>query len=361
MRIPAFLTVPLLVALLSGCGGAPPAAPQKRIEKSFLEVPFSSDHRSHEIRDFVVEGTRAVAVATKHGLFLDAGGTFRRAELPGSDGEITCVFRDRMNKFYAGTTDGLYESSTGSGPFLRHDAGHITCIADDESGRIWAGTKTGLKMLRGNEMTVYNRGNSALPHDEVTCLARDGEGMLYAGTVQGVARIDKGGQITVYSGTVYVPLMTGGLSVQPGNTAMEGNTISRIVARSGGEFFVGTNRGLARTQGFGQFKHYSGDSKEPAKMADGSLGYEDRKGNSPLLSNFIGALAALPDGRIAIGTKAGISLLDPASDAWETIRRGDDGFPGGPVLALAPAPGGFFVGTGAGLFRYEVREVEEKR
>lgn len=360
MRTGMLSALTLAILLSAGCGGAPEKKAQTRIEKGFVEVAFTSDHRKLDIRDFVADGTRAVAVATNQGLFVEANGAFRKADLPGAAGEVTCVFRDRMNKIYAGTPDGLYESSTGAGAYMRHDAGDVTCLLDDATGRIWVGTKTGLKMLRGNELTVHNRGNSQIPHDEVTCLARDAEGTLYAGTVQGVAKVNpKDGSIAAYTGTVYVPLMTGGVSVQPGNTGMEGNTISRIVALSGGEFFVGTNRGLTRTAGFSSFKHYSADSKEPAKMADGSIGYEDRKGNSPLLSNFIRALAALPDGRVAVGTKTGVSILEPKSDAWETLKKGDEGFPATPVNALAPCPGGFLMGTGAGLFRYEVKEVTE--
>lgn len=360
MRTKPFLSFTLALILLSGCGATPEKKAETRIEKVFHEVAFVPDHRKYVIFDFIVDGTRAVAVATNRGLYTESGGAYRKADLPGAPDEVTCVLRDRMNKIYAGTPDGLYESSTGVGAYMRHDAGHVNCVLDDATGRIWLGTKTGLKMLRGNEITVYNRANSSLPHDEVTCLARDADGALYAGTVQGVAKVDpKSAAITVYTGSVYVPLMTGGLSVQPGNTGMEGNTISRILPMANGELFVGTNRGLNRTAGFGSVKHYSADSKEPAKMADGSLGYEDRKGNCPLLSNFIRALAALPDGRIAIGTKAGVSILTPANDTWETFRKGDEEFPGGPANALFACPGGWFVATGTGLFRYEVKETAE--
>ena len=353
--LPALLALTAF-ALAAGCGDAPPPkAAEPKAAFAFSEEAFTPDHRGLDVRDLVVEGGRPVAVATNRGLFIDTGGGMRKADLPGAPGEVTCVRRDATGKWYAGTPDGLYESSTGQGAFLKHDLGHVTCLAEDADGRIWAGTKTGLKMLRGRDVTVLNKGNG-MPHDEVICLARDtAEAALLAGTVQGVARVKaKEARVDkVFTGTAYVPLMTGGLSEQPGNTGMEGNTISRLLALDGGTLYVATNRGVNRTTtAFEPVKHYSADSDEPAKTKDGGLGYEKRKGNSPLLSNFVRALAPLAGGRIAIGVKAGISILDQASDTWTTVTKGDEGFPGGPVNVIRASGDGYFVGTGAGLFRY---------
>jgi hypothetical protein len=160
----------------------------------------------------------------------------------------------------------------------------------------------------------------------VTSLARAPRGLLYAGTAWDRADRAKSGAIEkTLTGTSYVPLMT---AASPARQHRDGgHTISRLLATGAGECFVGTNRGLTRTVKFESFKQYSGDSKEPAKLKDGSLGYEDRKGNCPLLSNFIRALERLPDGRIAVGVKTGISILDPRTDAWTTVQKGDEASP----------------------------------
>jgi ligand-binding sensor domain-containing protein len=266
-----------------------------------------------------------------------------------------------MGKIYAGTSDGLYESATGTS-FIRYDIGHVNAIAEDGNGIIWCGTKTGLKKMNGKNVTTYKKSNSTLPHDDVLCLTRDSKGAVWAGTVQGVAELSDAGVVKVYTGSYYEPLMSGGLVVRPGNTAMEGNTISKIIFMGEGEAFVGTNRGLNRTIGFTSFKHFSGDSQEPSKMPDGSLGYKKQAGNSPLLANFIRALEFSPEGKLLIGTRPGISIFDPTTEEWSSITKGELEFPGGAVNVIRSAGKGYFVGTDNGLFQMQtiVRKVPVK-
>lgn len=360
------------MVLLTGCGETPPPPEKPRLIREFVEVPLAPGLERPKVQDLLTEEGTLKAVGTADGLMMPrADGSWELIDLGGrKDRKITCLTSGKSGQLYVGTVDGMYEAGSGRG-FLYHDIGHVLSMVTTPDGVIWCGTKVGLRVLRGRDWQVYRKGNSSggvssngLPHDEVRHLAVDDKGHLWAGTVQGVVCFDESGGMKLYTGSTYVPLVTGGLVVQPGNTAMEGNTVTRMICM-GEEMLIATNRGISRTKQFQGFELFSADSQEPAKLADGSLGYRKVKGNCPLVSNFVRDMSISSDGRLLIGAKQGISLYSFADGTWETILPGTLGFTGGAVNVIRPAAeGGFWAGTDRGLQRlverYETVTAPEK-
>jgi ligand-binding sensor domain-containing protein len=358
----------VLSLYISGCGEKKSEkAKEDKIVIEFNNFEFYKNSNLLEITDFLLEDEEPWLITTTKGLFIKNGnGKFKKINLLDNySKKSNCLMKDSMGKIYVGTPDGLYESSTGK-IFMKHNIGYINDVISDKNGNIWCATRTGLKRLRGKDVKVFKRGKTSIPHDTITCFAKTivdkqegGAETIFAGTAQGVVKINGNGTFSVYTGTTYVALMNGGMSERPGNTGMEGNTISKMVFVSNNMAFIGTNKGINKTMGFNSFKTFSGDSDEPAADSSGSIVYRKKSGNSPLLSNFIRTLY-FDENKIFIGTKKGINILNIETEEWETIKRGKYGFKGGSVNVIKPVGDGFFVGTTRGISKLTKKVIREE-
>ncbi|HEY9262829.1 hybrid sensor histidine kinase/response regulator transcription factor [Chitinophaga sp.] len=110
-----------------------------------------------------------------------------------------CVFVDRQQQIWVGTTQGLYRYSPSTGAVKRipnNKAGytpsdnHIKAIAGDSNGQIWVGTLTGLYTLapNGSGITPYHPSMEAafLDNKLVNCIEPDKDHQLWIGTEQGL-------------------------------------------------------------------------------------------------------------------------------------------------------------------------------
>ncbi len=120
-------------------------------------------------------------------------------ENPDATKALACVFVDRKQQVWVGTTTGLYRYSPRNGALkliLNNSAGagaadnDVRAITEDRNGRIWVGTATGLCLLQpdGAGFTSYAgiSGNTIFNNIQVNCIEPDNDGQLWIGTETGL-------------------------------------------------------------------------------------------------------------------------------------------------------------------------------
>lgn len=88
--------------------------------------------------------------------------------------------------------------------------------------------------------------------------------------------------------------------------------------------------------------------------------------DTPLPSNVVRDIAAMPDGRMVLATSAGAAIWSPpttgGAESWQVFTRQNSGLPNDDVLAVAADPaGGLWFGTASGLARYAGGRWQEFR
>jgi hypothetical protein len=229
------------------------------------------------------------------------------------EGHITAVAEDR-GVIWVGTWGGGLGFLEG-GAWKRYRAGDSglpgdwvsDLVADDEG--LWIATYgRGLAHLKDDKWSAFTHANSGLPSDWLTCLLPDGEGGLWIGMERaGLAHLQSGGHWLAHK----LP------------TEEQQQEVTDLVWR-GHQLWVGTRRGVAVL--------------DPMREEWHMLGRDQG-----LPSERITALAALPDGRVWIGTDQGLVLWDADRVSRYTV---DDGLPHNVVSALAvDANGRTWVGS----------------
>lgn len=299
---------------------------------------------------------------------------------------IRCIFQDSDGDLWFGTTtDGVVRYDGSSLTYFNATNGFgsdwVNAMVQDAQGDLWFATRDGVVRFDGNRFTRYTT-KDGLPSDHVWCLLLDRSGTLWAGTYEGISLFDPSpapgtdgrafasspvhipaadlsahpyyqdpkkinAMVQDRSGMIWIATNGGGVyrcdpSMSPGTAGLPYRNISEshglcsdfvqtlLVDRSGDIWFGTLLGGLCKLDG---------EDFSPAMDAE-------------LKGDHIGMLYQEPNGKLWIGVSAtglcsyaGTDLSCFDAHHGEGIRV--------VFCMLEDDAGRLWVGTGAGLYRYE--------
>lgn len=280
---------------------------------------------------------------------------------------IRCLFQDRDgNLWFGSTTDGVvrYDGRTLDYFNARNGFGSdwVNAIAQDAAGDPWFATRDGVIRYDGTRFIRYTT-KDGLASDHCWSLLIDRNGVLWVGTYQGVARFD---------GHRFLPwaIPEADLSAHPYYD--DPKLIHSIVQDRAGDIWFGTKGGAYRYSG-NRLTRFSGTNglcndfvNTILPVRDGRMLFGTRfnglcafNGNSldtlmhaALQAENVGMLHEQRDGTLWVGLSAvglcrysGATLTRYNADSGEGIRV--------VFCMLEDDQGRLWIGTGAGLYRYE--------
>ncbi len=280
-----------------------------RFDPRTATIPYTIEGlRSAFVRSLAVEPGGALWVGANGGLFRFAAGkleAFGGAQgLRG--GKVDAVSVLKSGEVLVATTEaGLQRFRNGTfEPLLVEGHGQprsVRAILEDASGALWLGTADrGLLETRdGALVKVWNRA-SGLAGDNVFALKEDG-GSVLVGTHDGLSRIRAGGIANA--------------------TASHGLPVSAVFQilddeREGGAFWFTSNAGLARVPRESLEAVFDGRA---TRLEAELFGKADGMGTDQCNGNTQPAGARLRDGRLAIPTAGGLTLVDPGDLHRNTV------------------------------------------
>lgn len=121
-------------------------------------------------------------------VYVGPGGNEYRLRLPGT--RVRAMLVDRDGALWTGSTEGVIRISQVAARPLRGGTGFMQSVIEDASGTLWLGHSFGLRRLVGNERSdVLSSSVKSL------ALAADGNGVWVGTYRDGVARVDRDGQV----------------------------------------------------------------------------------------------------------------------------------------------------------------------
>src|ERR1035437_7646924 len=248
----------------------------------------------------------------------------RDAGLPLSARSST-VLMDRDGEIYVPTSQGLARRTAGGWTLIRKANGLPSAAVDyflqDREGSAWIALDGGgLVRWLGYKSAESWTESEGLSHDVVWSLGRDNRGVLWAGTQAGLSRfLPRRGQWQAWKH----PLL--GI----------GQTLAWVVGRDG--------------------TWWAGQSPGGVFHMDPRTGKAEIYGaKSGLLNEWIYSLATDAEGRIWVGTGAGLYLGSRSDSGWRFKHIQISGQSGRVILAiLVDTRGRVWVSTSAGLSRLE--------
>jgi ligand-binding sensor domain-containing protein/signal transduction histidine kinase len=303
------------------------------------------------------------------------------------DGQVIwTLHRDRKNRIWAGTQQGLFrldaDGRTPLGPLVRLMGQSVSSVTDDADGRLWLAADSGLFRFDVAHNVLASAEAAGLPREGISALLADRHRVLWVGTGdQGICRYQiqpdgtlrpldcirenvfnkqglKSSFVTcLHEGpapgedVVWIGTKDAGVhrfsrsknsfrhweSITATGKSAAANLIFSLCTDRRGQLWAGTYQGLFRIdRATGRFRQYRHD---PARR--GSLG-----------SDRVQALLEDRRGRLWVGTDAGLFRFDPATDSFEPVPLGEGDEPY--VLRLyEDRTGNLWVGAGYGLYKIE--------
>ena len=200
----------------------------------------------------------------------------------------------------------------------------------DHDGFIWIGTQDGLARYDGVGFRIFRHDPAdptSIASNDVSALLIDRDGRLWCGgEASGLNRLEADGK-----SFTHWRHKAGDLS------SLASDDLSAIVQDVGGAIWVGTyDGGVNRLEADGSFSHVDHDEEDPATLR----------------SSSVYTLLARPDGRLWIGTDAGLDVREPDGRIVHVDIGPMQSRPGPPiVLGLIGDGDGVLVGTRKGAFR----------
>jgi len=270
----------------------------------------------------------------------------------------------------------------------------VRCMAQDKAGYLWFGTLGGASRFDGLEFVNYGL-RDGLPDPQVNALLAMDNGSVwlacgpylvnFIGSTMHVVSLPPwtkdarilalaaGKDGTLYIGTDGAGLLTlhdGTVSIPKGYPSDTATSVRALLSMKDGDLLIGTRNGLLRSgnQGYrpvplptkasiGALTEGSDGTIWAGTFGDGVYGlhvdgkvewYNERNG---LLQDNVRSLLVDRRGRLWIGTKFGLDLLDQGRMRTYTVHQG---MPNDNIwCALEDDKGGLWFGTdGAGVLRY---------
>ena len=302
------------------------------------------------------QGGDSIYAGTDRGMAVHDGAAWRWLlhEGPGHNDLTTVAARD--GRILAGSFDRGARLFDGTWRALPLSSGEVNDGLIDGAGRVWLATSSGLARWEADSLTTFGTLHG-LPSQHVAAVAEAEEG-VFVGTTGGVVLHDGVGFTPLGGGadvhhvygmagagdSVFVGTLGGLFHVRRGGARafryetgeLPDNWVNAVVEGSDGTLWVGTyDAGLALRRPGGDWRHLTEDDGLPNGWVNP------------------GAMAALPDGSVLVGTLGGGLLRvtpDGAVDRWTTA----DGLAGDDVTDLVFDGEAVWVATRSGLSRMEV-------
>ena len=302
------------------------------------------------------QGGDSVFAGTDRGIAQHDGASWRwlTHEGPGHNDLTTVAARD--GQVFAGSFDRGGRVFDGHWRTLPLSSGEVNDGLIDGAGRVWVATSSGLARWEADTLTTFGTLHG-LPSAHVAAVAESDDG-VFVGTTGGVVLHDGVGFTPLGGGadvhhvygmagareSVFVGTIGGLFHVRRGGARafryetgeLPDNWVNAVVQGSDGTLWVGTyDNGLALRRPDGTWRHLTEDDGLPNGWVNP------------------GAMAALPDGSVLVGTLGGGLLrVTPAGevDRWTTA----DGLAGDDVTDIAVDGEDVWVATRSGLSRMEV-------
>jgi len=233
------------------------------------------------------------------------------------------VLVGRDGLLWVGSREGLYSydgyEATGllSDPDDPHNIGdlEVRALYEADDGALWVGTQDGGVSRRDPDTGRFERFRHdpadprSLSDPTVLAIAQDGEGYVWVGTLNGLNRLDPDhGGFTRHH---HAPDRPSALGV---------HSISRLHRDSRGDLWVATHgAGVLRWDP----KRNEFESYSLAQITGGSRGLDS-----------VFSIQAGRDGRLWVGTRDGLLLLDPARREARLVRLAGDAGPEPFIAAL---------------------------
>ncbi len=262
---------------------------------------FSPDWRSYVNTDVgagaadqfqaILIEDEAVWLGLKWGLARLSGGNWDLWNLPligGTSSLVKSIGRDGEGTLWIGTTNhGLFEFDGAT--FVNHQgngrpASDITSFATDSQGRFWVGTRSGLSLRASGYWLTFDQTNSPLSGDPISrvfSLAVDGADRLWIGTNGGLDVLEP--ETGVWSHETAVDAFFTGIG-----------GVRKVEFAPNGDLWAVAEGGAARRNSTGAWTLFDASS--------GALPHDDAW-----------SLSVDPVGRVWVGTRGGLALLENGS------------------------------------------------
>lgn len=274
-----------------------------------------------------------------------------------SDDSVRVFIEDQRGRVWVGTDSGLDRVEPATGEVNRHatraaadipsplEGANVRALLEDSDGVLWVGTTQGLLRLdpRVRKTIAYRHADSepaSLPSDSVTALLEDESHRIWVGTSDGLALWNRlTDTFTTYRHEGAYP------------TSLPSNEIRTLYQDRGGVLWVGTEadgaaRWNPRSWSFGHhqlvkldghgvsnisdFKEDRSGTLWIATLGDGLRAVDDKTGavrvyrhddKDPhsIHSDSINAIWCATDGIVWLGTRDGLSRLDPRTGRAENF------------------------------------------
>lgn len=267
------------------------------------------------VRSLAMDQSGRLWVGTLAGLNYLHEGKFQQHRFPGDweEGKIRALLASRDGGMWIGTVRGLNRIYQGRQIKFTKDHGlshdEVLSLLEDPSGDLWVGTAGGglnrlnwpardpdrTRSARAEErpaiVSVLSTTNG-LANNFVRALAQDAEGVLWVGTDNGLHRYE--------SGPCFVFNQHHGLPHSP---------VTMLLSDETGHLWVGGERGLYRVQRSALRQVALGQTNMVSVIA---YDYADGLASIDISGKFSQPASCLAkDGRILIGTGAGVAIFDP--------------------------------------------------
>ena len=209
----------------------------------------------------------------------------------------------------------------------------VQALAQTRDGLLWLGTESGLVRFDGVEFQTYDRNsNPALPGNDIRCLLESRDGALWIGTNAGLARW-KDGAVTAFTTRDGLP----------------GNGILTLGEAEDGKLRAWTEQGPAQQAGE-QFVPVTSANAFPRTAL-------------PSPGEYPGATIfrqQMPNGNFVTGDRTALQIIQGGKPPGDSIHLAvGRELPGSRIQAVfADREGALWIGTNAGLVRWESGKVE---
>lgn len=196
-------------------------------------------------------------------------------------------------------------------------------LAFAKDGTLWVGASSGIQSFKGGKWTLYGS-DSPAKLGEVNELEFSADGKLWATTLPlGIGRLCQFNTKTAACDVDF--------------KEMDNQGIFALTLTESGAPVYGTGKGVYLFEN-GVARAFKTDDQ--------------------LASNYVDSFASAPDGKLWVGTDAGIHVIDPAKpgEKWQTFRQGDIPEMGGnwgKGLAVAPDGTVWIASTNGSASRYQ--------
>ena len=269
-----------------------------------------------------------------------------------TNNNVRCIFEDKIGNLWFGTY---------GGGVSKYDGNRVEAI--ERGDTIAQRTQQNLKKINGKLVKSYTNFTTAqgLANNNVRSITEDKDGNLWFGT--------QGGGVSKYDGKTFTNFTTA--------QGLANNNVFSITEDKTGNLWFGTQNGLCYFVVGGAILSTTKFQEKNKKSNKERVGLEIKNYTiaNGLPDNFITQVLQLPNGKIAVGTNAGITVFNPGLplDANNKLSgleifNGSTGYPikdvnVGQNCMYLDRKGIIWAGTGEGkisLVRFDYNAVNHK-